>query len=76
MDVKSAFLYGDPNETILMRQPEGYAEKGKEDYVCQLNKYLYGLKQSSQQWNNIFNKFMAHIGFIRRQFDHCVYFRF
>ena len=46
MDVKTAFLYGDLDETILMRQPEGYVEKGKEDYVCKLNRYLYGLKQS------------------------------
>ena len=59
-----------------MRQPEGYAEKGKEDYVCKLNRSLYGLKQSPRQWNRIFDKFMAHIGFIRSQFDHCVYFRF
>ena len=46
MDVKNAFLYGDLDETIPMRQPEGYVEKGKEDYVCKLNRYLYGLKQS------------------------------
>ena len=44
MDVKIAFLYGDLDETILMRQPEGYIEKGKEDYVCKLNRSLYGLK--------------------------------
>ena len=46
MDVKTVFLYGDLDETILMRQPEGYVKKGKEYYVCKLNKSLYGLKQS------------------------------
>src|ERR1051325_8910521 len=76
MDVKTTFLYGDLDETILMRQPEGYVEKGKEDYVCKLNRSLYGLKQSPRQWNRRFDKFMARINFVRSQFDHCVYFRF
>lgn len=34
MDVKTAFLYAYLDETILMRQPGGYAKKGKEYYVC------------------------------------------
>src|ERR1051325_8622962 len=76
MDVKTTFLYGDLDETILMRQPEGYVEKGKEDYVCKLNRSLYGLKQSPRQWNRRFDKFMTRISFDRSQFDHCVYFRF
>ena len=46
MGVKIAFLYGDLDETIWMSQPKGYVEKRKEDYVCKLNRYLYGLKQS------------------------------
>jgi len=29
-----------------VEQPQGYEEKGKEDYVCKLNKALYGLKQA------------------------------
>src|ERR1051325_1148699 len=76
MDVKTAFLYGDLDETILMRQPEGYVKKGKEDYVCKLNRSLYGLKQSPRQWNRRFDKFMTRISFVRSQFDHCVYLRF
>ena len=38
MDVKNAFLYEDLDETILMRQLEGYVEKGKKNYVCKLNR--------------------------------------
>ena len=29
-----------------MNQPQGYIEKGKEDHVCYLKKFIYGLKQS------------------------------
>ena len=76
MDVKIVFLYGDLDEIILMRQSEGYIEKGKEDYVCKLKRSLYRLKQSPRQWNRIFDKFMGHICFIRIQLDnHYVDFR-
>ena len=44
MDVKTAFLHGDLNETIYMAQPEGFKEVGKEKYVYRLKKSLYGLK--------------------------------
>ena len=46
MDVTAAFLNGDLEEEIYMKQPEGYAEPGKEDLVCSLKKSIYGLKQS------------------------------
>ena len=44
MDVKTIFLYGELEETIYMRQPEGFIIEGKEDFVCKLNKSQYGLK--------------------------------
>nr|KYP62383.1 Retrovirus-related Pol polyprotein from transposon TNT 1-94 [Cajanus cajan] len=46
LDVKTAFLHGRLEENILMKQPEGFEVQGKEGYVCQLQRSLYGLKQS------------------------------
>lgn len=46
LDVKTAFLHGDLEETIHMYQPEGFVESGNEGKVCLLKKSLYGLKQS------------------------------
>ena len=44
MDVKTTFLHGELEEKIYMKQPEGYIQEGKENKVCLLKKFLYGLK--------------------------------
>ncbi|GJV32620.1 putative RNA-directed DNA polymerase [Tanacetum coccineum] len=50
MDVKTAFFHGDLDKEIYMEQLEGFQVKGKEDYMCRLQKSLYGLKQALRQW--------------------------
>ena len=45
MDVKTTFLHGDLEEEIYITQPDGFKVVGKENWVCKLNKSLYGLKQ-------------------------------
>ena len=47
LDVKTVFLHGELDEEIYMEQPEGTKELGKEDWICHLNKSLYGLHQAS-----------------------------
>ena len=49
-DVKTAFLHRKLTDNIYMEQPEGQKEKGKETWVCKLQKSLYGLKQARCCW--------------------------
>ena len=73
MDVKTAFLHGNLEEEIYMEQPEGFKEKGKEDYVCKLKKSLYGLKQAPRQWYKKFEFVMGEQGYKKTTSDHCVF---
>ena len=75
MDVKTAFLHGDLEEEIYVTQPDGFTVAGKENWVCKLNKSLYGLKQSPRQSYKRFDQFMIGQNYTRSNFDHCVYFR-
>nr|KYP69745.1 Retrovirus-related Pol polyprotein from transposon TNT 1-94 [Cajanus cajan] len=56
-----------------MKKPEGFVIQGKEDYVCQLQRSLYGLKQSPRQWYKRFNNFMISKGFKRSPYACCIY---
>ena len=73
MDVKAAYLNGDLQETVYMRQPEGFEVQGKEDWVCLLEKGLYGLKQAGRVWNQKADKFLRRLGFTPLDADRCVY---
>ena len=48
-DIKTAFLHGvlPADEIAYMEQPSGFAAPGQEDWVWQLNKSIYGIKQAS-----------------------------
>lgn len=73
MDVKTAFLHGDLEEEIYMKQPDGFLVKGKEDYVCRLRKSLYGLKQAPHQWYKKFESVMCEQGYKKTTSDHYVF---
>ena len=75
MDVETAFPNGKLDEEIYMQQPEGYVKSGEEHLVCNLEKSLYGLKQSSRRWNKVFRECIKKICFIQASADSCVFIR-
>jgi hypothetical protein len=76
LDVKIAFLHGDLEVEIYIYQPEGFIVPGKENFVYNLKKSLYGLKQSPRQWYKKFDSFMIANGCKRSLYDSCVYIKF
>ena len=75
MDVKTAFLHGHLEETIYMKQPEGFEVPGKETMVCKLKRSLYGLKQSSRCWFVELKKYLVSLGYEQSKADPCVFLR-
>jgi hypothetical protein len=43
LDVKNTFLHGKITEVVYSRQPTGFIDSTRPEYVCWLNRSLYGL---------------------------------
>jgi Reverse transcriptase (RNA-dependent DNA polymerase)/gag-polypeptide of LTR copia-type/Integrase core domain/GAG-pre-integrase domain len=73
MDIKGAYLNGNLEEEIYMRQPDGFTDgTGR---VCKLKHTLYGLKQSGREWNKRLSNFLKTAGFTRLVTENCVFIR-
>lgn len=78
VDIKTAFLYGilPEEETTYMEQPKDFEELGKENYICKLERGLYGMKQAGRIWNRTLNENMVEKwGFTRLPCESCIYYR-
>ncbi|WJX19405.1 hypothetical protein P8452_09107 [Trifolium repens] len=73
MNVKTAFLNGDLEEVVYMKQPEGFSTNDGEHLVCKLKKSIYGLKQASRQWYLKFHGIISSFGFVENPMDQCIY---
>ena len=69
LDVKNAFLHGDLQEEVFMKQPQGFQDSNHPQYVCKLVKSLYGLKQAPRAWNSKFTTYLPTLGFVASESD-------
>jgi hypothetical protein len=72
VDISSAFTYGELEEEIYMRQPEGY-HTGGPNMVFRLRKSLYGLKQAARQWSKKLRGVLEGIGYTRLRSNNSIY---
>lgn len=72
-DAKTAFLNGELQEEIYMRQPPGFTNEGSEEKVCRLSKSIYGLKQSARIWNETLHNVLINAKLIQSKADNCLY---
>ena len=77
MDIKTAFLHGDLEETLYLKPPIGIVcPPGKQGWVWELKKALYGLKQAPRQWNLKLHHYMSKdLGFTRLESDWGIYIK-
>ncbi|XP_076956093.1 uncharacterized protein LOC143631129 [Bidens hawaiensis] len=74
LDVNNAFLYGDLNEEVYMKLPEGYFSND-DTRVCRLVKSFYGLKQAPRMWNAKLVSALCDIGFVQSKCDHSLFIK-
>jgi Reverse transcriptase (RNA-dependent DNA polymerase) len=72
VDISGAYLNGELDEEVYMKQPEGFEEKGK-DWYWRLLKSLYGLKQAGRQWHKKLNEVLEQVGFKRTVCEHSIW---
>ncbi|GJS95882.1 ribonuclease H-like domain-containing protein [Tanacetum coccineum] len=74
LDVNNVFLYGDLEEVVYMKPPEGYFPF--DNKVCRLKKSLHGLKQALRQWNAKLTSTLIENGFSQSKSDYSLYTKF
>ena len=75
MNTITAFLNSILSEKIYVKQLEGYISKEHPEWVCLLNRALYGLKQSAYEWYETLRAVLESPGleFKRIESDHAVF---
>jgi transposase InsO family protein len=76
LDVETAFLNGTLAEEIYMEIPEGFSQYDRSKQVFKLKKSIYGLKQASRVWNELFSSEIIKYGFVRSSAEPCLFFKF
>ena len=71
MDVTSAFLHGELEETVYVQGPPGY--ETKPGYGYRLLKPLYGLKQAPRCWYTKLSSRLAEMGFFPSAADPALF---
>jgi histone deacetylase 1/2 len=74
LDVQNAFLHGLLEEEVYMKQPPGYKDKSKPNYLCKLDRSLYGLKQALRAWYSRLCAKLQSLGFVPSKADTSLLF--
>ncbi|GJV54359.1 retrotransposon protein, putative, ty1-copia subclass [Tanacetum coccineum] len=75
IDVKISFLGGHLSEEVYMVQPEGFVTLKHPNQVCELKRFIYGLKQASRQWNKRFDDEIKKFCFTQKRNEPYVYMK-
>ena len=67
--MKNVFLHGTLSETVYCAQPFGFEDPVHPDFVCHLNKLLYGLKKAPRAWYSQFATYLLSLGFVEAKTD-------
>jgi hypothetical protein len=58
-----------------MAQPPGFEDSTHPDWVCEVTRSIYGLKQSPRKWNRELHASLVSIGLTQSKYDPTLYFK-
>jgi hypothetical protein len=71
LDIHNTFLHGVLEEEVYMHQLPGYEDKHTPQYICKLDKAIYGLKQAPCAWYSKLSTKLKYLGWHPRLTHHC-----
>ncbi|MBW0566595.1 hypothetical protein O181_106310 [Austropuccinia psidii MF-1] len=74
-DIETAFLHGEMDALVYVKQVKGYEVKGKEGWVWQLRKSLYGTKQAPRMWKAKLTETLSNLGLASAQLDKSLFIK-
>jgi hypothetical protein len=75
VNFKTAFLNSHLDQPVYVEQPPSFKDPLHPDWVCKVNRSLYGLKQSPCQWNIELDKALRHLGLSNSKYNPTLYFK-
>jgi hypothetical protein len=78
LDVETAFLNGTLAEEIYLEIPDGFEDYkfNRKTQVFKLKKSIYGLKQASRVWNELFTAELIKLGLKQSTADPCIFIKY
>ncbi|MBW0502972.1 hypothetical protein O181_042687 [Austropuccinia psidii MF-1] len=73
-NVETAFLHGETDALVYVKQVKGYEVKGKEKWVWKLRKSFYGTKQAPRMWKAKLTATLNNLGLASAQSDESFFF--
>ncbi|MBW0580911.1 hypothetical protein O181_120626 [Austropuccinia psidii MF-1] len=72
-DIETAFLHGEMDALVYVKQVKGYEVKGKEGLVWKLHKSLNGTKQAPRMWKAKLTETLSNLGLASAQSDKSLF---
>ncbi|MBW0544422.1 hypothetical protein O181_084137 [Austropuccinia psidii MF-1] len=68
-EIETAFLNGEMDALVYVKQDKGYEANGKESWVWRLRKSFYGEKQAPRMWKSRLTSILKRLKFPNSQSD-------
>jgi hypothetical protein len=69
IDIQNSFLHDFLDEDVYMKQPPGFEDSARPEYICKFDMSLYGLKQGPREWFSRLSTTLLALGFSASKTD-------